>query len=72
MAATDETASRAELALDGAEIVAQQIKDFFRRRYGQCAHSCWLVPVPFLVGTIVRELHVDAEVVAPKQSNDFL
>ena len=31
----------AELALDGAQIVPQQVEDFFCRRYRQCAHSSW-------------------------------
>ena len=35
-----------QLALDGAQVFAQQVEDFLRRRYRLCAHSlsrCWFL-----------------------------
>src|SRR5208337_2994038 len=57
----------AELALNGSEVVVQQIENFF----GVASYGC-VQSVALSVGTVIRKLHVNAEIVLPQHRNDVL
>src|SRR5208283_4585452 len=57
----------AELALNGSEVVVQQVENFFRvASYGG------VQSVALSVGAVIRKLHVNAEIVLPQHRNDVL
>src|ERR1700744_370138 len=67
----------AQFLLNGYEIIPQQLKDFSRRRYRQCAyHSSpgagWSCFVGQLIRPVIGELQIDAEVFAAEQGDDAL
>ena len=68
-----ETEWRAELLLDGGEVVAEEVEDLFGSRDGEGAHIV-LVQFRELFAslTVVGELEGDAEVAGREQSHDLL